>query len=405
VLGHERELLQRGDHDGRALRERLGQLLGPVAHARDHALLVLDLVDGVLQLLVQHAPVRDHHHGVEELLVARVVQALQAVGQPRDAVALAAARRVLNQVVLAHALGHRGGDELPHHVQLVVAREHHGLGLDGLDLPVLGDLPLVLHGQVHEAPEDVEEAVPLPDALPQVRHAIALRVGRVALAVAVALVERQEERLRPAQPRGHEDLVGSTAKCTSAPRLNLSSGKRVVAVELVLPLGVLHRLARGGRLDLHRGHRQPVQQQHQVQRLAAGRVVVHLPRDHQAVGRVVGQHAGVHAVRRLERRHVQLLAVELEPVPQHEQRALRVQVLHQRVRDLVLERRPWLLRSPAHVSGCVASMNAKRWPRSSARVGSKSASLPGEPAVGHQVRGDELLEGLLGVDGGHQDAS
>ena len=93
----------------------------------DDALLVLELVDGVLQLLVEHAAVGDDDDRVEDLLVVAVVQARQPVGQPGDGVALAAAGRVLDQVVVAGALLARVGLAAAHAVELVVAREDHRL--------------------------------------------------------------------------------------------------------------------------------------------------------------------------------------------------------------------------------------------------------------------------------------
>ena len=58
----------------------------------DHAAFMLELVDGVLQLLVEHDPVGDDNHAVEHALVAAVVQRRQPVRQPADRVALAAPR-------------------------------------------------------------------------------------------------------------------------------------------------------------------------------------------------------------------------------------------------------------------------------------------------------------------------
>ena len=56
-----------------------------------------------------------------------LLQADQLVRQPGDGVRLAAAGRVLDQVALARAVRLRVGQQLPHHVELVVAREDlHG---------------------------------------------------------------------------------------------------------------------------------------------------------------------------------------------------------------------------------------------------------------------------------------
>ena len=69
-----------------------------------YPLLVLELVDGVLQLLVQDHPVGHDDDRVEDLLVLVVVKARQAMGQPGDGVDLAAAGRMLDQVVGPGAL-------------------------------------------------------------------------------------------------------------------------------------------------------------------------------------------------------------------------------------------------------------------------------------------------------------
>ena len=111
LLGHleqlardERELLQRGDDDGHRVLQRLGELPRALVDLLHHAALVLELVDRVLQLLVEHHAVGDHDHAVEDPLVRGVVQRRQPVRQPADGVALAAAGGVLDKVVVPHAL-------------------------------------------------------------------------------------------------------------------------------------------------------------------------------------------------------------------------------------------------------------------------------------------------------------
>ena len=61
-----------------------------------------ELLDGVADLFVEHPPVGDHDHRVEQRL-ALVFQPHELVRQPGDGVALAAARRVLDQVAPADA--------------------------------------------------------------------------------------------------------------------------------------------------------------------------------------------------------------------------------------------------------------------------------------------------------------
>jgi len=61
------------------------------------------------------------------------------MGQPADRVALAAAGRVLHQVVDARAGVPGIGLQLPHHVQLLVPREKHRFPLDRPAFDLLGD--------------------------------------------------------------------------------------------------------------------------------------------------------------------------------------------------------------------------------------------------------------------------
>ena len=77
--GHEGKLLQRGDDDRHAGFQRLGELARVFVDLLHHALAVVELVDGVLQLAVQHHAVGDDHHAVERPFVAFVVQARQAM--------------------------------------------------------------------------------------------------------------------------------------------------------------------------------------------------------------------------------------------------------------------------------------------------------------------------------------
>ena len=173
---------------------------------------VLDLVDRVLELLVEHASVGDDDDAVEHLVVLAVVQARQPVREPRDAVGLSASGRVLDQVVPARPLAAGRRHELPHGIELVVAREDQRfLGDASLAALAVVDLLLLLLDE-HEVAEDVEEAVALKHLLPEVARAVARRMLRVAgaaldLARMAAAVEGQEECVLAAQPRRHVHLV------------------------------------------------------------------------------------------------------------------------------------------------------------------------------------------------------
>ena len=93
------------------------------------------LPDGVADLPVEDDAVGDDDDRVEDR-GAVLLEADQSVGQPGDGVALAAARRVLDQVAAAGPVRRRVGQQPAHHVELVVA---------GPDLrPLLPAGPLVL---------------------------------------------------------------------------------------------------------------------------------------------------------------------------------------------------------------------------------------------------------------------
>ena len=66
-----------------------------------------------------------HNHAVEDALIRRVVKRRQSVRQPADRIALAAARRVLDEVVVTYAVTSRSVHEHSHRLELVVAGEDH----------------------------------------------------------------------------------------------------------------------------------------------------------------------------------------------------------------------------------------------------------------------------------------
>ena len=104
---------------------------------------------------------------------------------------LPAARRVLDEIALPHATCVHVGQEFAHHIELVVARKDlQRLLAAGALLLFLHDLGIVL--------KDVCQPFAGEDLAPEVIGLEAVRVGRIAGTVIVALVKGEEPRiLRP----------------------------------------------------------------------------------------------------------------------------------------------------------------------------------------------------------------
>jgi hypothetical protein len=274
LVEDEGELLHRRDDDLLALLDELAQVAGAlgVAHGRAH---LHELLDGRLDLAVEDAPVGHHDDRVEDLLLV-ALQADELVREPGDGVRLAAARRVLDQVALARAVGAHVGQRLPHHAELVVARPHLlALLLAGARVLLLDDLRVVL--------EDVGQPRRREHLFPQVVGLEAVRVGRVARAVVVALVEGQEPRALAAQLGAHPHLAVVHREVHHA-AAELEQPLARVAVALVLLDGVLDRLLGEAVLQLEGGDGQAVDEQAQVERAARlVHAVGELARDREAV--------------------------------------------------------------------------------------------------------------------------
>ena len=201
------------------------------------------------------------------------------VRQPGDGVALAAAGRVLDQIAPARAVRGRGGQQLAHHVELVVA---------GPDLrpPLLARLLILGLDDLGVVLQDVRQAGGGEDALPQVIGLEAVRVGRVACAVVPALVEGQEPRAFALQVRAEAHLVIIDREVDDA-AAELKEPLAWLPVALVL----LHRIGHGlfgqAVLQLEGGDGQAVDEEAQVEGqgvlIAA---VAQLPGDAEAVMRV-----------------------------------------------------------------------------------------------------------------------
>ena len=284
LVKDEGKFLHRRDDDLPALFDEPAQVARALG-VPDRRADLHELPDRRLDLVVEQAPVGDHDHRVENLpvrplrLIAVALQTDELVRQPGDRIRLAAARRVLDQVAPARPMGAHVGQRLAHDAELVIARPDLPPLLPArARVPLLDDLRVVL--------DDVRQTRGGEHLLPEVVGLQAVRVGRVAGAVVVALVERQEPRASAAQLGAHSylALVDREVHRTAA---ELEQPFARIAVAPVLLDGILDRLFGEAVLQLESGDRQAVDEQAQVEsavHLVAA--VGELARDREAVLRV-----------------------------------------------------------------------------------------------------------------------
>jgi hypothetical protein len=278
---------------------------------------VLELVDRVLQLLIEHDAVGHNDHTVEHTLIRSVMQRRQPMGQPAYGVALAAARRVFDEIVVAHALTPCGIDQGAHRLKLVVAREDQRLLLHLAALIVA----LLLDLQVNEARQQIEQAVPLQHLLPEIGGAVGASSGveRIASAAVASLVEGQEVGGRAREARSHQHGFGIDGEVHQRAALKFEDRLARIAIVLVLPSRVLDRLSCERILELHGGDGDAIQAERDIERLLRARREVQLPRDAEPVGGVARLQFRIQFVRRLEVSHVQRPPVTLEAMAQRRQ--------------------------------------------------------------------------------------
>jgi len=208
----------------------------------------------------------------------------------------------------------------------------------GLAAGVLGLLALLQH----EALEDVQPVFLLQHALPEVADRIAVLAGRIAGRPIVAAVERQEEGRVAGQLGGHADVAVAHGEMhhrtalEGQQRLAAAALALGTAVHTVLLHGSLHRLGEVG-LQLHRGHRDAVDEQRQVDLVGLVQRVAQLRHHAQAVGGVALDHRVVALVLGQALAHRQGAAASHgEAIAQHVHRAalgLVLQLLDQPVED------------------------------------------------------------------------
>ena len=159
---HERKLLQCGDDDLCAVNQRRGQLLRVLVNGLHHALGVLDLVNRILQLPVEHLAVGDDDDAVEDLLRPARRAGWRADARATKCCSSCRCRPSAGSDNCGPALRSRAAaTNFRTAVELMVAREDHRL-LRHQPMPAAAVVHLLLLlFEEHEVAENVEEAVEL----------------------------------------------------------------------------------------------------------------------------------------------------------------------------------------------------------------------------------------------------
>ena len=300
---------------------------------------------------------------------------------------------------MADALAPGRVHQRAHRLKLVVAREDHRflLHLAALVVALLLDL------QVDEPRQQVEEAVPLQHLLPQVGRAIGAprRVGRVAGAAVAPFVEGQEVRRRPCQPRGHEHRFGVHGEVHQRAALELEDRLARIAVLLVLPARLFHRLAGERVLQLQRGDGDAVQAEGDIERLLRARREVQLPGQPQAVRGVARLQLRVELVRRLEVGRVQRPPIALEAMAQRRQRAVGVHPLAQVAEDLLAGLLPVQRLQPGPLLRLGGTDEGQYGLGKDRPLAVEAVPVHGHVAVGEQMGFDDGFEGSFAMPLAH----
>jgi hypothetical protein len=158
-------------------------------------------LDGLLDLIVEKAPIGDNDHRIEDILASQP-DADELVRQPGDRVRFSAAGRVLNQLAPAGAMHADVGQRLPHDAKLVVAREDlSAFLLAGLLVLGLDDLRVVF--------ENVGQAGRRQRLFPEIVGFQAERIGRVTSGYVPRL--KRSRRTSSATPQMNETILLSVA--------------------------------------------------------------------------------------------------------------------------------------------------------------------------------------------------
>ena len=95
-------------------------------HDLDQTGLMLHAKYGSLQLTIHHDTVGDNADRIKNHMILGIVQGCQTVGKPCNGIGLAAARGVLDQIVLLRMILHHIRHQLTHRIELVISGENQG---------------------------------------------------------------------------------------------------------------------------------------------------------------------------------------------------------------------------------------------------------------------------------------
>ncbi len=348
LLGDHGELLERRHDDGLPRFQSLFELARGLVDVLHHAQGLLEGPDRALELAVQDAPVGDDDDRVEDPPVVGVVEHRELVGEPGDGVGLAAPGRMLDEVALAGPLLARVGHEPSHGVELVVAGEDQA--------PAAGLPPrlVLLLDLVDEVLDQVQDAVPSPDPVPQVGRRIPglrRRHRGVPGTAELPLVEGEKAGLRPLEAGRHVHQVRVHSEVGQAPAESEERLPRV-PVEPVLPDRILDGLPGEGVLQLGGEDRDAVEEDREVQALLLVLLTVAELAHHAEQVRLVALlEFFVQPRGRPEERQGELAPGIFDPPPEHVQRPPSLDLPGQAPEEALLHLGPVVLLEPLPLLG------------------------------------------------------
>ena len=190
----------------------------------------------------------------------------------------------LLRVIFHGTLHFCGGNKFGHSIELMKPWKDHGGFCDPLTRLLVDFIDAF---QVHEAPENVQEVIPLKHVFPEVRGFKAVGVFWVSLAAVVAQIEGQEAGVHPVQFRGH--LHFFSADCKVHQRSAFESEERLFflgrfvlgePVKFILFHCVFNRLCEVS-FQFGCGNRNAVDEKYQVDRIVVAGGIVDLLHDTQ----------------------------------------------------------------------------------------------------------------------------